>query len=100
VEGRPRTDHRGLVEVGVLQDDQRIVATQLQRDLLEQPAAVAAIWRPTVVDPVKWIIAMSGWLTSAGDSTSRQDLEQPAGRRLGEQLGDSQAAADRGLGEA
>ena len=41
------------VEVGVVEDDQRRVAPQLQRDLLHRPRALAISSLPTSVEPVK-----------------------------------------------
>ena len=38
VERRPGADHRGLLEVGVVEDEQRVVAAELERALLELAA--------------------------------------------------------------
>ena len=37
---------------------------------LSWPAAACAIRRPTLVDPVKWIMATSGWLTSRSPAST------------------------------
>ena len=46
-----------------------------------RPPAVRAIWRPTAVEPVKWIITMSGWVTrrSPTSTSPGSTWKSPAG---------------------
>ena len=50
-------------EVGVVEDDRRRLAAELERAALELLAAERADALPAAVEPVKLILSMSGWRT-------------------------------------
>jgi ParB family chromosome partitioning protein len=97
---RPRADHRRLVEVGVVEHDQRVVAAELERHALELGAgdlgdAPADRAGAGEVDHLGAVVGNEPLadLLVAGD-----DIEHP-GRQpgVGQQLGDQQAPGQRRL---
>jgi len=53
------------VEIGIVEDDERTLAAQLERELLPAAAVALRMMRPTSVDPVNAIFCTSGCSTSA-----------------------------------
>ena len=65
---RSRTPH-GRVEVGVVEDDVRRLAAELERHGLQRLGGRGAIGRPVSVAPVNAIFPTPGWSTSASPTT-------------------------------
>ena len=82
-EAGPGGAAHGHVEVGVLEDDERVDAAELEVDALQLLGALTAIRVPTAVEPVKAMQATSGSSTS-GSPTSAPvpvtTLTTPGGR--------------------
>ena len=98
---RPRADHRRVLDVGVVEHDQRVVTAELERAVLE-PAAGDLGDRPAGprrAGEVDHRDLRVGDERLADVDAARDDLQQarrePGGR---EHLGQQQAAADRRLG--
>ena len=98
-EGALGDQRRGPVEVGVVQDDDRVLAAHLQLGALAGGATARWIASPTAVDPVKVTASTRSSVTSAeptsappcsdGDRAGRQPaLEQRVDQPLAEQRGD------------
>ena len=102
VPGRPRADHRGVVDVGVVEHDERVVAAELERAVLELAAGdlrdlAAGPGRAGEVDHRR---RPGGRRAPAPTSTPPGTTwSSPAGQPgRGEDLGEHDAAADRRLG--
>ena len=53
------------VEVGVVEDDLRGLAPELERDARQRPIAACATWIPTAVEPVNASLSTPGWAARA-----------------------------------
>jgi hypothetical protein len=100
VETRPGADHGGLVQVGVVENDQRVVAAELQRHLLQQ--AARGLRDPPAdrggAGEVDHRDVRVGDQALAHLDVTRQHLEKPGGQPgLCEQLGDGETAGQRGF---
>jgi hypothetical protein len=62
---------RRALHVGVVADDQAVLAAELDAGLLQVRAGAAAIMRPTGVLPVKLMPLMRGWSISSSPTSPR-----------------------------